>query len=174
MTRKELMTLLGYSTLYTVSMAVTKAKAIMPSIEIKSKYDPYAEVSFSKEEIICIASCIEPPLNPIELELVSDNYIEHDKTYIQHRDPYIKGTKEFMERYKDPAKRHGMKCCDCCAYCTGKSRAGKTTKLFPFCKFYNKFISRMKVVKNGKEVTANIFVDRCQSFIRGEPILFKK
>lgn len=176
MTRYELADFLGYSTMSQVSLAVTKAKKEMPSIEHKSMYDPYSEVSFSRDEIMCIARHIEPPLNELQLELVKEHYIEHDVTYVQHRQFYIDGTEKFLENYKRPEYRKEKKVCACCTYLCGKSRAGKTAKIFPYCTFYDKFISRMTVIKRGKEVKANIFMDGCASFVRteGNIILFPK
>lgn len=167
MTRKELADFLGYSTLCQVSLAVTKAKKIMPSIAIKDKRDPYALVSFSKDEILCIASCIEAPrLNPIQIELVGDNYIPHEKTYLQKRSIYIDGMEKFVERYQIRKKRKKMKCCASCAYCTGKSLASVTTKKFPYCTFYEKFIRYMRIEKFGKLRAPNIFVDKCGTYKR--------
>lgn len=139
----------------------------MPSIEQKCKRDPYAITSFSKDEIVCIASCLDvPKLNPIQLELVADNYIPHEKTYLQKRSLYIDGMEKFAERYKDREKRKHMKCCASCAYCTGKSLATLTTKKYPYCTFYEKFIRYMRIMKYSKLRAPDIFHDKCQTYRR--------
>lgn len=175
MTRKELADFLGYATIAEVSSAVTKAKAVMPSIANK-RHDPYSEVSFSLDEIECIARNIIPPLNELQIELVKDNYIEHKLTYTRKKSLYIDGTESFIERYKNPSLRKKIKCCACCAYLCGKSRLSQSFNRLPFCTFYNKFVFSMTIKKRNKMCSPNIFIDSCETFERttGDIILFER
>ena len=83
---------------------------------------------------------------------------------------YIDGNEEFIERQKNDKSIH---VCGNCAYCIGKSRIGKTSRVLPYCSFYEKFVYSFRVEKDGKEVMANVFEDGCETWIRGEPRLWK-
>jgi len=178
MTRKELAEFLGYNHTTSLQAAITEAKSIMPSIAGKIDYSRYSETSFTCEEILCICSCI--PLNEVQMQLVKENYIRHDKVYINKVSPWIDGTEKFLEKIeKDPK----AKACANCFYCCGKSRRGTNSVLKPYCRFYDRFISSIKGTKKHRnwkgivkeeERPANLFVDSCRTWKRGEVRFFYK
>ena len=179
MTKKELADMLSYSD-STIKTAISQAKKVMPSILQKTTYDCFEEISYTVEEIECICRCIIPPLNEIQIELIKDNYIKHDVTYIQKRQIWMDGTEEFAERVK---KDRHVKACANCLYCCGKSKKGTSARKTPYCKFYNKFIRNIKIDYKHKDWnnvvreytrSANIFTDKCESWQRGEVNYFKK
>ncbi len=180
MTRKELAEMLGYKSTDNLQPAVSKAKKLMPSIAGKINYNGYSDTSFTLEEILCICSCVIPAMNELQLELVKENYIQHDKTYISRVSKWIDGNEKFAER---AAKNRKVMACANCAYCCGKSRKGTNSSLSPYCKFYDKFIVNIKVgVKhrdwNGRVTekmrAADLFKDRCPSWVRSEVHFFNK
>lgn len=179
MTRKELASVLGLKPV-SFQSAINKAKSEMPEMSKKINYNPFEETSFTKEEIECICRNIDPPLNDMQIAIILDNYIEHECTHISRVSPWIDGTEEFEERSR---KDSHVKACANCSYCTGKSRKGVCSKLFPYCNFYKRFIARIKVPvrhKNWQGIVvektrpADIFKDVCESWSRGEIRHFKK
>lgn len=179
MTRKELADVLGYESV-SLQSAINKAKKLIPSMADKIKRGNLFNTSFSREEIECICRCMNPPLNEIQIALVMERYVEHEGTFLYRRSPYIDGTEEFEERCrKDPHVR----ACANCSYCTGQSKRGTISYLHPFCLFYNRYIYTIRISvrhKNwqGKVVkkfrAADIFKDRCESWVRGEVRKFER
>jgi hypothetical protein len=179
MTRMELADMLGCSE-SSLHPAIKKAKERMPSIAAKINFDGFVETSFTVDEIECICRSFEPAMNELQIQLVRENYINHGVTYIQKRETWLKGTDDFVKRAK---KCRSIKACANCAYCCGKSKRGTSSKLYPYCKFYDRFIAGIKVPykhknRNGvvKEFVrqADIFKDKCDSWWRGEIQYFKK
>lgn len=159
-----------------MSLAFMAAKKEMPSIKEKQFPGNGLEVSYTLEEILCIARNFYPPLNEIQIEIIKDAYIPHSKTFLRKRSQYIEGTEKFLERYADPKKRKTMKCCASCAYLRGRTILCGTTKLFPYCSFYEKFLFTVNIKKRGKMVKADIFKDKCKTYIRTQTdiIRFKR
>lgn|GEM_PF-4277263 len=171
MTRKELAALID--TNYgdsMVSSAVQQAAKEMPSIAEKFTHNLHIQSSFTKEEILFICTFIRPKLNPVQIALIEDNYIEHDTHFIKEkRKIYISGTEKYLEKLRKSPK---FQSCANCIYLKGKSIRSGTTKLVPFCSFYNRYIHMIKIELKNRTRQADIFKDKCQTYRHGEVKLF--
>lgn len=170
MTKKELSAYLGFETQCSVSTAYNKARKENPSI-FKKYYgrSPAYETDLEPDEIA--ETCRYLGLNELQIELLKEELVMPEKRFIKRKSIYIDGNEGFVQELEKGKK---LEACDNCVFIAGKSRAGKTDKLLPFCRFYNKFISRMTVVRDGVEDSVNIFEDKCSSWIGGEPKMFLK
>lgn len=171
MTEAELSKLLGYKTTCTVSLAVSAARKKHPCL-FETTTDRFLIRNYTKEEILCICENLSPALSTLEIELIIEQCGHVEKKYISKRNEFIHGTDKFLKRV-DKDERH-VKTCANCIYCIKKTRAGKGMQMYPFCNFYKKFLSAMKIVKRGKEGRVNMFTDRCETWIRGDLVLIKK
>lgn len=171
MTKTELSELIGFTSVRSVEYAIEKSIENTNLVSSKKK-NTFLTQDYTKEEIITICSFLTPPLNPLQLELVLDNFTTTGKKYINNAPVYKKGTERFIERYNH--RKKDCKACGCCIYLIGKSYRTGSGKLYPFCAFFNRFTSTMKTTKYGKEREVDIFTDCCPSFVRGKPKVFEK
>lgn len=173
MTRQELTETLGFKTMCSVSTAITKAKERHPDVFGKDPFSRTTVTNFNPDEIEAICREIEPPMNEIEIQLVREKCEANpsEKRLEKTTDIYIEGQLRFLKRLE--GDRHAKVCANC-LYCTGKDRAGKGPTLHPYCTFYDKFCARMKVVKYGREKPANVFLDGCPTWRKGDVHLFYK
>ena len=171
MTQSELTTVLGYKNATSISKAFNELKDKMPGLQGKTRRGPGVVIDYSAEEVKAVMEHLG--FNSIEIELVMENFNFSGNDYIDNRDFYIEGTKEFLERWEKHEK--DCICCDTCIFLTGRSIAHRTALPRPFCLFYHRFISTMRVTKYGKQKKVNIFVDRCGSWQKADkPLLFRK
>ena len=171
MTRSELVALFGEEYGSQFSVALTKAKRESPELARKVCTRYSVETSFTLEEIVYICGFVRPKLNPLEIELIKENYISHKDTYISKKSPYIDGTEKFLEKV---AKNSGFKCCANCSFIRGKTIINRGLKLHPYCAFYDRYLERLKIHLKNRDRWCDIFKDSCQSYRRGEIKFFFK
>lgn len=179
MTGKELALALGYGTANEMLECVVEKDRRFPNMPVKPCSDRYNDMIFSREDVEWLCRNFEPPLNEIQISLAMEKYTESSPPP-PDSNRWIKGTAEFIERAR---KYRHVKACANCSYCAKKSRKGLYSKMFPYCRFFRKFIVNIKVpVKhknwNGKVIvtqrSADIFTDRCNSWNRGDVVIFHK
>lgn len=169
MTRSELEGLFGEEYRSRFSVAFTKAKRANPALNRKicTKYS--VETSLTEDEILFVCTFVRPKLNRLEMELVRENYVRHEDTYISKKSPYIEGTERFLEKL---SKNPSFKCCANCSFIRGKTITNRGLKLHPYCIFYRRFLERLKIHLKNRDRWCDIFKDSCPSYRRGEVKLF--
>lgn len=172
MTREELKDIIGYSNISALTPYIAMAREIKPELFGEDKKSSMTVYNFNRDEIEVILSQI-PTINEIERELILEE-VKPGKRYIVLSDPYIPGTQKFIRKYQN--NKYKYEVCSCCTYLMKKSwNGGKTARLYPFCRFYSRFIMHMKVQDDdGTLRKADIFKDKCDTFTRGELVLFTK
>lgn len=165
MTRDELVSLFGEEFRGQFSLAVARAKRESHRLADKICTRYSVETSFSLDEIVFICGFVRPRLNPLELELVKENYIGHDRTYIPKKSPYIEGTEDFLKKIERNPK---FKCCANCAFIRGRTVANHGRRLRPYCAFYGRYLERTKVHLKNRDRWCDIFKDSCGSYRRGK------
>ena len=170
MTKQELTDLIGYESPRLVEYAIENSKTLFPGIVSEKKKNNFLIQDYTKEEIECICKSFPNPMNELQIELILDNFTSTGKKYIDTIPKYKKGTEEFLKTYN---KKH-HKACGSCIYLIGKSYRTGSGKLYPFCTFYNRFLSTIKITKRNKEQPVDMFKDHCSSYVKGKPKIFEK
>lgn len=171
MTQKEISTFLGYSNTTVVASAVNRVKETHPELKNKKRMGPGVEINYTLDECLLIAE--ELQLSEIQIELLKSNFIHHDTNFISHKNNYIDGMEKFLDRFERNSKT--CNCCDTCIYIQGRSITHKTALPRPYCSFYKRYLSTVRIEKRGKMVPVNIFTDRCESFQKANtPYIFYK
>lgn len=127
------------------------------------------KLSFNKKEMIEICRHIKY-ISEIELIMLSETVFKDP----EHRRPLSKERikdEEFIEKQKKNRKIH---VCGNCKCLIGRSEVGETSKLYPFCTYYDRYMKHMRVLKDGRSVKANIYEDNCENWVRGEPRIWNK
>lgn len=172
MTFNEIVETVGKKNEHKIYHGLTEAKKIKPELNELKKHNNVVP-NYSKEEVELILSYAG--FNILQRELVLENFDNLSKggnlRYTRVKSLYIDGTENFIERCR---KDKYCKACANCLFLVGKTLKTYSSKEMPYCDFYQKFIHNMDVKKYNKTVQANIFVDRCNSWKKGEIHLFMK
>lgn len=180
MTKDEIGRMVGYEDGCNLYSAIRAASEEMPSIKAKQGYDRIKEPVYTKEEVECICRNVRPELNELQIALVLENYKEHEKPFERKVSEWIDGTEKFEESAR---KDHKRRACVNCSYCCGKSRRNDPRHVYPYCKFYEKFVFNITVTFKHKAWTgevkeytrrADFLKDCCGSWVRGDVRKFKR
>jgi hypothetical protein len=164
MTKRELATYFKkvYQNIENGFLAAEKA---IPELKKNKDINGHTSSNYTLEEVLSALPYMPFKVSKIEIELLKENFIYHDTDIISDKkefDPMIPGMKEFLEETKDYAYRP---CCETCIYLSGK--AYRTSRLKPFCAFYQFFMHRKNV---------DIFHDYCKTYKykKRDPIIWYK
>ena len=171
MTRAELEALFGPEEHLRLNQAFVRARKASPEFDRKISRKHSVDTSMSLDDVMFLCSFVRPPYNPIELALVRENYVSHDKTYIQLGSVWKEGTERFVERL---SRDRNVKACANCAYLHGRTLLGHGVKLHPWCAFYKRYSHHMRVTLKNRERTVDIFKDRCPSYLKGDVKYFER
>lgn len=160
MTRKEIAEYLGIG-LDSVSDAINEIIRANPKYFKGSIHGK----SFRSSQILEICSHING-VNELHLQILKEKLKDPETNRII----YIDGNEKFIEMQ---SKNKKIRACGNCSFCIGKSMVGKTSALYPYCSFYERFIHSLRVNRNGKYFKARLFEDCCETWSRGEPRLWE-
>lgn len=121
-------------------------------------------LSFNVREMTEICRHI-PHISELELQMLVESVFEEPAN---RRELSRKKLEEndFIERQK---KDRSIHVCGNCKCLIGRSKVGKSSKLYPFCMYFDRYFSSMRVNRNGKITKANLYEDNCEEWIRGKP-----
>ena len=165
MTKRELATYLN-KWYQQIECAFREASKDHPELIKNKPTDNYIQSDFTLEEILLVVPYLK--LNPIQIEQLKENFIDHGGKEVDIRkpySPYIKGMEDYLNSIK---KYPYVPCCESCVYIIGKTLKRRWLTLYPFCSFYNRFLTYRN--------TVDIFHDYCKTYqyIKREPILWYK
>ena len=115
----------------------------------------HVTIDYTLEEVLKILPYMPFKVSKIETELLKESFVYRESRIIKDKetedfDPMISGMKKFI---KETKKHKYRPCCENCIYLSAKPF--RTSRLKPFCSFYNFFMHRKKV---------DIFHDYCRTF----------
>lgn len=169
MTKEYLSELLGFSSYVSVTYALRKALKAEPEKFKPIYFESKTRIDLDLEEILTICKYLRTKLNYFELQLIKDTFVKPKKRFEKICGIYVDGTEQFLKtmgKYK-----YKVKACQCCSYMAPRVQRS-CHKPTPFCKFYNRYIYTVKIMKDGEEIGMNYLKDYCPSFERTKKPLF--
>lgn len=139
-----------------------------PELKKNKPTDNYIHIDYTFDEVSKVLPYFCKKLSPIQIALLKDNFIDHGGTVFDTRkqaSPYIKGMENYLNSIQ---KCNFIKCCESCVYIIAKSIRNRDSHLYPFCSFYNRFLTYRNAV--------DIFHDYCKTYEykKREPIIWYK
>lgn len=142
-----------------INDAFRKAAEISESIKNKNFFHGsfHKVMDYTLEECLLVLNCTEKKISEIQKEIVKENFIDHGGSVyeVNVKSWLMDGQKEFDEKTKKG------KCCQTCCYLIGKTVNGHGNTAYPFCEFYNRYISYRNDI--------NIFKDYCKTYTYKSP-----